>query len=419
MGNNKFKVTTLINNIGQLATPLGFQAKKGKEIGKLKIIENACIAINLDTIVWVGSCNDLPDIDGNLYEHIDVQGRAVIPGFVDSHTHFVFSGSRVDEFVWRASGIPYMEIHKRGGGIANSVKATREAPEPILFELGLKRLNAMLEQGITTVESKSGYGLDLDTELKQLRVMKSLAEHHPVTIVPTYMGAHSVPKEYTSASAYIDYIIANVFPEVKKQGIAKIADIFCEKGVFELEDTKRYLEAARDSGFSLKLHADEIHELGGTGLGVEYQALSVDHLLKASQTDIAKLAGSNTVGTLLPLTAFVLKEPFAPGRAMIDAGCAVALGSDHNPGSCYSQSIPLVIALAVLYMGLSMEETLTALTLNGAAACGLADTYGSIEPGKKADFIVLDAPDYRYLAYNTGMNLVHTVYKHGLVVHKR
>lgn len=419
MENNSLKITSLITNIGQLATPLGTKAKKGKELGQLQIIENACMGINLDTIAWVGSCNDIPDIDGSLYEHIDVQGRAVIPGFVDSHTHFIFSGSRVNEFVWRASGVPYMKIHQRGGGIANSVKATREAPEPILFELGMKRLNVMLEQGITTVEGKSGYGLDLETELKQLRVMKALAEHQPVTIVPTFMGAHSVPKEYASAETYLDYVISTVLPEVKKQGIARFADIFCEKGVFELEETRRYLEAARDLGFSLKLHADEIAELGGTGLGVDYHAASVDHLLKISKTDIAKLSASDTVGTLLPLTAFVLKEPCAPGRALIDAGCAVALASDFNPGSCYSQSIPLVIALAVLYMGLSIEETVTALTLNGAASCGLAQSYGSIEPGKKADFIVLDAPDYRYLAYNTGMNLVHTVYKHGLVVHKR
>ncbi len=419
MANKTIKATTLITNIGQLATPQGKQARKGTEIGKINIIENASIAIDVDTIVWVGNNNDLPEIAGNLYEHIDVQGRAVIPGFVDSHTHFVFAGSRVDEFVWRASGVPYMEIHKRGGGIANSVKATREAPEPILFELGLKRLNAMLEQGITTVESKSGYGLDLDTELKQLNVMKTLSEHQPITIVPTYMGPHSIPKEYARSAQYIEFIIQKVLPEIKKQGIAKFADIFCEKGVFELQETQRYLEAAQSAGFQVKLHADEIYELGGTGLGVDYHAVSVDHLLKASQADIAKLAKSDTIATLLPLTAFVLKEPFAPGRAMIDAGCAVALASDFNPGSCYSQSIPLIIALAVLYMGFSIEETLTALTLNGAAACGVADSYGSLEPGKKADFLVLDAPDYRYLAYNTGMNIVHSVYKHGQIVHKR
>ena len=419
MADKTIKATTLITNIGQLATPQGKQARKGAELGKITIIENASIAINIDTIVWVGNSNDLPEIEGNHYEYIDVQGKAVIPGFVDSHTHFVFAGSRVDEFIWRASGVPYMEIHKRGGGIANSVRATREVPEPILFELGVKRLNAMLEQGITTVESKSGYGLDLDTELKQLNVMKSLSKHHPITIVPTYMGPHSIPKEFTSAAHYIEFIIQKVLPEIKQQCIAKFVDIFCEKGVFELQETQRYLEAAQAAGFPLKLHADEIYELGGTGLGVDYHAVSVDHLLKASQVDIAKLAKSDTVATLLPLTAFVLKEPFAPGRAMIDAGCAVALASDFNPGSCYSQSIPLIIALAVLYMGFTIEETLTALTLNGAAACGMANLYGSLEAGKRADFIVLDAPDYRYLAYNTGMNIVHSVFKHGQVVHKR
>jgi imidazolonepropionase len=348
---------------------------------------------------------------------VDAGGRAVIPGFVDSHTHFVFGGYRDEEFLWRAGGMLYMEIHKRGGGIATSVAATRGSSSQELVRSGAVRLERMLELGVTTVEGKSGYGLDLDTELRQLEAMKTLMGLQPVDIVPTFMGMHSIPVEYQGQpSAYTDHVLQRVLPQVKKQGIARFCDVFCEKGVFELVDSRRFLEAAKAAGFGIKLHADEIQQLGGAGLAAVLGATSADHLLKAAPTDLAAMAAAGVIATCLPLTAFVLREPYADARLMMDTGCAVALASDLNPGSCYSQSIPLAIALGVLYMGMAMEEVLCALTLNGAAALGLAHDRGSLEPGKLADILILDAPSYRHLAYHTGMNIVATVIKRGKVV---
>ncbi|MBU0934470.1 MAG: imidazolonepropionase, partial [Spirochaetes bacterium] len=351
------KATLLISNIGELATPNGQDARFGADAAQLSILRNAVIAVDVERIVWIGPAEELPPIQGPAPEVIDARGQAVIPGFVDSHTHFVFGGYRDEEFLWRAQGVPYMEIHQRGGGIANSVRATRAAGLDGLMPIGLKRLDTMLELGVTTVEGKSGYGLDLQTELLQLEVMRQLDGHQPVDIIPTFMGAHSTPAEYKGRpSEYIDYLIADVLPAVKKQGIARFCDIFCEKNVFELEDSRRYLQAARSLGFELKLHADEIERIGGAGLAAELKAASADHLLKASIDDLKAMAAAGTIATCLPLTAFVLREPYADARAMLDNGCAVALASDFNPGSCYSQSIPLAIALAVLYMKMSTEE---------------------------------------------------------------
>jgi imidazolonepropionase len=384
------------------------------------LIPDAVIAIAVDKIVWVGSAHDLPPIDGPAPDVVDAGGRAAIPGFVDSHTHFIFGGYRDEEFLWRAGGMPYMEIHKRGGGIATSVASTRAASNQELVRSGAVRLERMLELGVTTVEGKSGYGLDLDTELRQLQAMKVLMGLQPVDIIPTFMGMHSIPAEYKGQpSAYTDYVLQKVLPKIKKQGIARFCDVFCEKGVFELADSRRFLEAAKAAGFGIKLHADEIVQLGGAGLAAELGATSADHLLKADPTDLAAMSTAGVIATCLPLTAFVLREPYADARTMIEAGCAVALASDLNPGSCYSQSIPLAAALGVLYMSMSMEEVLCALTLNGAAALGLAHDRGSLEAGKLADLLILDAPSYRHLAYHTGMNIVSTVIKGGKIVSLR
>jgi imidazolonepropionase len=313
-----------------------------------------------------------------------------------------------------------MEIHERGGGIATSVRATRASSLEELMGAGAIRLERMLELGVTTVEGKSGYGLDKDTELRQLQAMARLDALQPVDIVPTFMGMHSIPPEYKGRpAAYTDYVIKEVLPAVKAQGIARYCDVFCEKGVFELEDSRRFLLAAREAGFGIKLHADEIVRLGGAGLAAELRAASADHLLKADAADLAAMARAGVVASCLPLTAFVLREPYADAKAMMAAGCAVALASDLNPGSCYSQSMALIAGIAVLYMGMSMEATLTALTLNGAAALGLAHDRGSIEPGKLADLLLLDAPSYRHLAYHTGMNIVGTVVKNGVVASVR
>jgi len=414
------KATLVVRNIGELATPTGREAVKGRAMDGLSVLSGAALAVDVDRVAWVGPESEMPDFTGPAPELLDAGGRAVVPGFVDSHTHFVFGGYRDEEFLWRAAGVPYMEIHRRGGGIATSVAATRAADADELVGVGATRLRRMLELGVTTVEGKSGYGLDKDTELRQLAAMDRLDALQPVDVVPTFMGMHSVPAEYKGRPGdYLDYVLKEVMPAVKAQGIARFCDIFCEKGVFELDDTRRYLSAAKAMGYDLKAHADEIEPLGGAGLAAELGAVSADHLLKASTADLRAMAAAGTVATCLPLTAFVLREPYADARAMMDSGCAVALASDLNPGSCYSQSIPLIFAIATLYMGMSMEAALTALTLNGAAALGLAGDRGSLEPGKLADFLILDAPSYRHLAYHTGMNLVATTVKRGAVVYKR
>ncbi|HUW69548.1 MAG TPA: imidazolonepropionase [bacterium] len=414
------KATLVVRDIGELATPTGSTARHGSAMSMVSVIPDAAIIVDVETIVWAGPSSQMPRLDGPPPETIDARGGSVIPGFIDSHTHFIFGGYRADEFFWRAAGIPYMEIHRRGGGIANSVSATRSSSMPDLIASGAVRLERMLELGVTTVEGKSGYGLDLNTELRQLEAMKVLDSRQPVDIVPTFLGPHSIPTEFKGQpGAYIDFVVNEVLPHVRSSNLARFCDIFCEKGVFELEDSRRYLKAARDAGFGLKLHADEIERLGGAGLAAEMRAVSADHLLKASAEDLAAMSAAGVVATCLPLTAFTLKEPYADARSMIDMGLAVALATDLNPGSCYSQSIPLSAALAVLYMRMSIEEVLTALTLNGAAAVGLAEDRGSLEPGKLADMIILDAPSYRHLAYNVGMNCVGTVIKRGKVVSVR
>ena len=414
------KATLVIRNIGELATPIGYRARHGAEMNSVRLVADAAIVVDVETVVWAGPAADMPGIDGPVPEIMDAGGRAVIPGFVDSHTHFVFGGYRDEEFFWRASGVPYMEIHSRGGGIANTVRATRAANLDELLATATPRLERMLELGVTTVEGKSGYGLDLETELRQLEAMRILDTRQPVDIVPTYMGPHSIPQEYKgNPSGYIDFVINEVLPRVQEKQLARFCDIFCERGVFELEDSRRFLKAAKAAGFSLKMHADEIVRIGGAGLAAELDATSADHLLKATPEDLEAMAATGVVATCLPITAFSLREPYADARGMIDRGLAVALASDFNPGSCYSQSIPLVAALGALYMHMSIEEILTALTLNGAAALGLARDRGSIEPGKLADILILDAPSYRHLAYNVGMNIVHTVLKRGKIVSVR
>ena len=408
----------LIKNAAQVVTPQGHTAIKGASMKDVKIYENASVLIEDGHIVAVGDgaewAKTVP-VD----KQIDATGKTVLPGFVDSHTHFVFGGYRADEFLWRMEGMTYMEIMERGGGINNTMKATRNASAEELIEHSMDILEKMLAFGITTVEGKSGYGMDHDTELKQLEVMKELEQRQPVEIVRTFMGAHSIPPEYKGRNEeFLKFLVKEVMPDVKKADLAQFCDIFCEKGVFSIEESRQYLQQAKDMGFDLKIHADEIVTLGGAELGAELGCTSADHLLHASDEGIKALANSDTVATLLPTTAFCLKEPFAPARKMIDAGCAVALATDLNPGSGFTNSVPLMIALGVIYMGMTAEEAITALTLNGAAAVGRADTIGSIEEGKQADIVILQYPSYKFLPYHTGVNIVETVIKKGKVVHQ-
>ena len=403
----------------RVVTPMGFAARKGTEMGELLVMDHATIEVTDGVITYVGP-NRGENRDGYYqhYWHYNARGRCVLPGFVDSHTHFVFGGERADEFSWRLKGESYMSIMERGGGIVSTVKATRASNFIRLrakAEGFLKQMNAM---GVTTVEGKSGYGLDKETELMQLRIMRSLNgdEHRRVDIVPTFLGAHAVPQEYAGRTDdYIDFLIREVMPCVAEAGLAEFCDVFCEQGVFSIEQSRRLLLAARGMGFNLKLHADEIVPLGGAGLAAELSATSADHLLHASDSDIRAMAEKGVVATLLPLTAFALKEPYARGRAMIDAGCAVALATDLNPGSCFSGSIPLTFALACIYMQMSIEEAITALTLNGAAALNRVGSIGSIEVGKKGDLVVLNTDNYHFLPYYIGMNCVIATIKEGVI----
>lgn len=415
----------LLINIAQIATPLGKAMKKGKEMSQIWVIQNGAIFIEEGVIRKVGPSEQVvQELGGDLSqiecEIEDLSGKTVVPGFVDSHTHFVFGGYRVEEFCDRLEGKEYLDILKEGGGIQSTVKATREASFRGLYESGKSRMDEMLQQGVTTLEGKSGYGLDKETELKQLRVMKELNRQHPVDLAVTFMGAHAVPSEYKGREdEFIQWIITDVLPSVKGEELAEFCDIFCEKGVFTVAQSRTLLSAAKEMGFAAKIHADEIEAVGGSELAAELEALSADHLLRIPQGAIEKLAAGSVVATLLPCTAFSLAKPYAPARKLIDSGCAVALATDYNPGSCFTGSIPLLLSLAGIHMQMTLPEVLTAITLNGAAAVGRSEKIGSVEVGKQADLTVLSYPDYRYLVYHTGMNIVESVLKNGKTVYQK
>lgn len=411
-------INSIIIKNATISTPLGHSARKGADMAALHTIENGVVIAENGIITYVGPQAEMPrPTDLGKFQVIDAGGRALLPGFVDSHTHLIFGGFRPDEFEWRLKGDSYMSIMERGGGIQSTVNATRTESVDSLVAKAQWFLDRMTHMGVTTVEAKSGYGLDTPTELKMLDAIDRLAKSpdSKLRVIATFLGAHAVPKEYKGRTAeYVDLMIAEMLPAVK--GKAKFCDIFTEKNVFEIEDSRRFLKAAREAGFSLKLHADEIVTLGGAELAAELGAVSADHLLHVSDRGVKDMAKAGVVATLLPLTAFTLREPYAPARKFIDNGAAVALATDLNPGSCFSGSIPLTIALACIYMDMSIEETITALTLNGAAALDIADTTGSIEIGKAADMVMLNYDNYRMLPYYVGMNCVHTVISQGRIV---
>jgi len=428
------KGNIIIKNASQLVTCSGFKARQGRAMSDLHVIDDGAVVIENGVIT--------KKFDETGCKTIDATGKAVLPGFIDSHTHFVFGGYRAEEFSWRLRGENYMEIMNRGGGIAGTVRDTRNASRKDLIESGKKRLDSMLSFGVTTVEGKSGYGLDEETEIKQLEAMEELDRLHPVDIVRTFLGAHAVPVDFQGREdKFIDYMTDDVMPQVASRNLAEFCDVFCEKGVFSVEQSKRLLIKAKALGFKLKIHADEILEqskrllikakalgfklkihadeifpLGGTELAAELGAISADHLLHASDKGIAELAKGDIVATLLPGTAFSLKESYARGRYIIDQGCAVALATDFNPGSCFTESIPLIFVLATLYMGITIEEAVTALTINGAAAIDRADRIGSIDVGKIGDVIILEFPSYKYIPYHIGVSCVEKVIKNGNLV---
>jgi len=416
----------IIKNASEIVTCSGFAAKKGPTMSELHIIPDGVVVVQEGVIKAVGTTQEIDIMLGKSgfdlaeFDTIDAGNKAVLPGFVDSHTHFIFGGDRAEEFSWRLRGDSYMDIMQRGGGILNTVRATRAASANELLQAGIKRLDSMLSFGVTTVEGKSGYGLDLETEIKQLEVINHLDGIHYIDIVPTFLGAHAVPENFKGREdEFIDYMTAEVIPQVAERKLAEYCDVFCEKNVFSVSQSRQLLSGAKALGLKPKLHADEIVQLGGAELAAELEATSADHLLQASDKGIRQMAQAGVVATLLPGTAFSLKEPYARGRFIIDSNCAVALATDFNPGSCFSESIPLIIALATLYMEISPEEAVSALTINAAAALDRADVIGSIDETKQGDLVVLDSPSYKYIPYHIGVNSVEKVVKRGNLVYDK
>ena len=408
----------LLKNAAELVTCRGKAPKTGAAMSDIGLIHDGALWVEDGVIRRVGTTAEvLAGLDVKDAEVIDAKERCVLPGFIDPHTHFLFAGHRAEEFSWRLRGDTYMQIMERGGGIVNTVRDTRAATRDELLSAGRRRLNSMLSFGVTTVEGKSGYGLDTATEVKQLEVMAQLDREHVVDIAPTFMGAHAVPPEYKGRTdEFVQYLLQDVLPEIARHKLAEFCDVFCEKGVFSVEQSRRLLKAAQDLGIKSKVHADEIVSFGGAELAAEVGAVSAEHLLHASDEGIRRMGQAGVIAVLLPATAFCLREPYARAREMIDTGTPVALATDFNPGSCFSESIPLVIALAALYMQMTPAEIISALTINAAAAIGRSDRIGSLEVGKQADFLLLSHPSHVYLPYHAGVNCVETVVKRGRIV---
>jgi imidazolonepropionase len=410
-------MSLLIRGAHQVVTPTGTSARRGREFGKLEIRTGAVVRCEGGVVSFVGEETEHRSRFEPADEILDADGGCVLPAFVDPHTHPVWAGSREDEFDRRLRGETYMEIATSGGGINSTVRATRCATEEELLATTIARLDTFLKHGTTTIEAKSGYGLDLATEIRMLEVIARADAVHPIDLHPTCLAAHEVPPEYRSdPERWIEELIEIIHPEIARRGLAEAVDVFCETGVFDLEQTRRLLAGAADFGWRIHLHADELTPFGGAELAVEMGALSADHLLCVTAKGIESLAASDTVAVLLPGTAFFLRMPWAPARDLIDAGCAVALATDCNPGSSPTESMPMILALACLGMGMDVAEAVTAATLNAAAAIGRAGELGSIEVGKRADLIVLDAPTYHHLVYDFGVNPVRHVVKNGRVV---
>jgi imidazolonepropionase len=414
----KEKADLLVVNANELVTLEGNNQKPrtGKQMLDLGIMRNGALAVKDGTIAAVGSTSEITKVY-KAENIVNASGNTVLPGFIDPHTHLVFAGSREDEFQMRVEGAPYMEILDAGGGILKTVKETRRASVEKLVENGTETLNAMLEHGTTTVEAKSGYGLTTKDELKILEAIQRLNEMHTVDLVPTFLGAHAVPPEFSnSPEDYVSLIISEMIPKVAGKGLAEFCDVFCERGVFTLDQARRILVAGKNSGLKPRVHADEFNPLGGTELAASIGAVSADHMLFSSDKGIKAMADKGVLATLLPAAAFSLMSGrYADARKMINSGVPVALGTDFNP-SCWVENQQLVIAFACHFMKLTPAEAITAATINAAHAVCRASEVGSLEVGKKADIIVLDVPNHKFLGYRFGVNLVDKVIKNGRLV---
>ncbi|ODV54483.1 imidazolonepropionase [Lysinibacillus fusiformis] len=409
---NANEVITLKNNIRGPRTK--------EQMREITIVENGSILIEKDRIVAVGAFEqlevDFPELVKKATT-IDASGKVVMPGLVDCHTHLVHGGTREEEFNMRLKGSTYMEIMNAGGGIHATTKRTRETSFDDLYEKTRHHLDIFLKHGVTTVEAKSGYGLDWETEKKQLEVAKKLQATHDMDVISTFMGAHAVPRDYKGREdEFVDVLIQDMLPKVAELELAEFNDVFCEKGVFTPEQSERILEAGKALGLTPKIHADEIEPYKGAELAAEVGAISAEHLLVASDEGIQKMAEAGTIAVLLPGTAFFLRAPFARGRLMIDEGVPVAISTDFNPGSSPTMSLPFIMNLACMHMGMTLDEVLTATTINAAYAVNRGEQIGSLEVDKKADVIILDVANYKQLQYFYGMNHTNTVIKNGQVV---
>jgi imidazolonepropionase len=400
--------TLIVRDLAQLITPAGASAPlRGGALADVRVIEDAYVLCRDGRIAEVGKMRDLGRLDEDLVE-VDGRGRSAIPGLVDCHTHACFAGDRVGEFDLRSRGASYEELHAAGGGILSTVRATRAAGEATLQDVLELHRSWMLRHGTTTFEAKSGYGLDRETELAMLRAIRRTGGS------PTWLGAHAVPPEFEDADAYLQFALEAVLPDAAR--IADAADVFLERGAFDAAQARTYLVGCANAGLSLRLHADQFTEAGGVSLAIELRARSVDHLEATGEEGVRALASSDVAGVLLPLAALFLGRPMPPGRALVEAGAIVALATDFNPGSAFCESLPVACSVACTQIGLSPAETLSACTVNAAHVLGRAGEVGRLEPGFLADVVVLDAPDWRYLAYHLGGPVVALVIKAGEVV---
>lgn len=413
------EIDLIIKNAEELLT-LSLSSREESGLG---IIRNGAVAIKEGRIFWIGKTEELSEklFLNRKGREIDATGKVVVPGLIDSHTHLIFAGSRENEFEQRIQGLSYLEIAERGGGILSTVEATRKASFDELFLLGKKRLDRMLSKGITTLEAKSGYGLSLQDELKILKVMKALQENHPIEIVPTFLGAHTVPREFRDArTRYIDLLTKEMIPKVAQERLAKFCDVFCEEKAFTVEESKKILETGKQYGLKPKIHADQLSPGGGAELAAEVNAFSADHLEYVSQEGIKKMAEKGVTAVLLPGASFFLSmKKYPPARDMIEQGVPVSLATDLNPGSSMTESLPLMMTMGCTMFKMTPKEVIQATTVHAARSIGREKEIGSLEVGKQADILLLDIPNYRYLPYHFGVDHVEKVIKKGKVVYTR
>ena len=406
----------LIKNIGTLQTPVGNCKHGGEKQGENIKLHDAAILVEGGLIKAITSDGILPQGCENA-QVIDAQGALVTPGLIDCHTHMVFGGYRQGEIPLKLRGASYLDILRAGGGILDTVGKTRAATEDELYEKTRAFLDEMLKLGVTTAESKSGYGLDLENEIKQLRVNKRLQENHKMDLVSTFLGAHAIPEEYKGkADAYIDLLCDVVLPAVKEQNLADFVDVFCEDSVFDVAQSEKMLRAGQALGLRARIHADEIEEIGGAVLSGEVGAISAEHLIATGEKGMASMAKGGVIADLLPCTSLYLNKTFAPARRMIELGIPVAIASDFNPGSCPSLNLQLAMTMGYVKYRMTPEEILTAVTINAACSCGLEEKVGTLEVGKQADIVIWNAPDMEMLVYRFGSNLAKTVIKRGEIV---